>query len=515
MNTLKRAMGYQSRPVMVPSTPSSMSLPYMGVTVPTVGVTEWDYDKYFKDEINIIHPEDTKYADYRRGVHDLSMYNYLFGIARTGFDLMTCNVVRTNPFFVMNEAIVTDYLRQVKFDVVDRKGNRKDQMYEFFAYPNPQQSFWDVWIPAVRDMFAYDAGVVTITYGPDGRVAELKPYRGTEFWAELDRVAFKGNNMPFNPATSSYISHGYVVRWWQHTANGLFIPWNPEEVVYLMRYPQSGSVYGTDIMKYFRFHYRGLMSATVAYGKIMDNGLNSGVVFKHPDIGSIDILQERINGLRKVNGGPTNYGKPLHLIGQEEVHTISNNNLMNQQFIEGIKFNAYLISNLFGLPSAEFTLESAGSSRTASYNQKDIRKSRGIGSILSIIEKAINRQILPRMKGYVKGDHFFFEEYTDLDDKLKQAYVVSQNMMSFAQAQQMGIPMDIGLKLTSFGKELTSEERDRISDIINEHSDEWDNDVARRGRYEGDDYQETFMGYKDISMNENEKTFLVHPESKR
>ena len=96
-----------------------------------------------------------------------------------------------------------------------------------------------------------------------------------------------------------------VARWWQHSPMGVFIPFKPEEVVYLMMYPWSGSVYGSDIMKHFRFKATvDLMSATVAYGKIMDNGLNAGIVFKHPDIGSIEVLRSIAGYNAETGEGP-------------------------------------------------------------------------------------------------------------------------------------------------------------------------------------------------------------------
>lgn len=514
MTSLKEVMGVTE--VLQKSIPymTNDSIPYMGVSIQTRGITEWDYDKFFKDEVRVQHPEDDTYANDRRSIHDMSMYNYIFGIPRIGFDLMTCNVIKSNPFFILYQSIIFDYLRQCKFNVVDKDGNRVDKLYEWFKHPNPQQSFWEVWLSALGDMFAYDAGVVTATYNKGGWLRELHAYRGIEFWAEVDRMMFKGAGAGLESSSAPYMSHGYITSWWQHTANGRFVRHRPEEVYYLKRYPQSGSVYGQDVMKFFRFHFRGLMSATVAYGKIMDNGLNAGVVIKHPDIGSIEILQERLEGLRKVNVGPTNYGKPLHLIGQEDISTVSNNNLMNQQYVEGVRFNNSLLANMFGLPSSEFSLDGGSMSRNGSYNQKDIRKSRGIGSILSIIEEQC-QLILTRLKGYKDGYQFYFEEFSDIDDQLKQAYVVSQNMTSFKMACPNAIfPADVALKLTSFAKQLSPEERDRIYDMIEEMPEGDNTTPSRTGRYDGDDFQETYMPLKDISMNMNEMTDLRHPENR-
>ena len=489
----------------------SQTIPYLGSEIPQVGVSEWDFETYFADQIKIQHPEDHKYAGDRRGIHDQSMYNNLFGVARVGFDLMTCDIIGNNPYFVLCETIVCNYLRSIEFDVLDASGDRKDKTYEWFRNPNPQQSFWDIWISAFRDVFRYDAGAIVLTYSRGGWVREMKAYRGIEFWAELDRLFFGDHANLFGSGGGAYISNGYVSRWWQHSPMGVFIPFKPEAVVYLMMYPWSGSVYGSDIMKHFRFNYRGLMSATVAYGKIMDNGLNAGIVFKHPDIGSIEVLQQRIAGLKHVNGGPTNYGKPLHIIGHEEVETLGNNNLMNQQYIEGMKFNINIIANLFGLPSSEFSMEGGAQSRSTSYIQKDIRKSRVIGTITTLIEDKINREILPRLKGYEPGDKFSFKKVTDLDDQLKEAYVVQQNMSSLTMAFSMGIPMDIGMKLTSFGQQLSSDERDTISQMVSSQAGTMAQE-GQSGRYEGDDYQETFMGYKDVAITQSQIGAVRHPE---
>ena len=50
-----------------------------------LGYRRWDFETYFADQIKIQHPEDHKYAGDRRGIHDQSMYNNLFGVARARF----------------------------------------------------------------------------------------------------------------------------------------------------------------------------------------------------------------------------------------------------------------------------------------------------------------------------------------------------------------------------------------------------------------------------------------------
>ena len=116
MNSLKRAMGMpSSRQVYRDANAvwQSQTIPYLGSEIPQVGVSEWDFETYFADQIKIQHPEDHKYAGDRRGIHDQSMYNNLFGVARVGFDLMTCDIIGNNPYFVLCETIVCNYLRSL------------------------------------------------------------------------------------------------------------------------------------------------------------------------------------------------------------------------------------------------------------------------------------------------------------------------------------------------------------------------------------------------------------------
>ena len=77
---------------------------------------------------------------------------------------------------------------------------------------------------------------------------------------------------------------------------------------------------------------------------------------------------------------------------------------MNQQYDPVGNSIWYRLSpRLVGLPSSEFSMEGGAQSRSTSYIQKDIRKSRVIGTITTLIEDKINREILPRLKGYEPG----------------------------------------------------------------------------------------------------------------
>lgn len=476
-------------------------MPYLGAELRNPHIdSKWNWEDYIMDNVNPKHVENHNASGERRGVSAQSAYYNVFGVPRTGFDQHSIDIIRKNPYYLLMETAFCNYLRSITFDIKDEHGEHVDYAYDLLRYPNPQQGFWDVWIPCIRDTLAYDAGVIVKTFTRSGYLAEMHAYPGPQFWAELDRTFFDdaGEQLPnFGGAASTFISHGYVVRWWQHTSIGLFIPYKPEEIMYLMQYPQSGSVYGSDILRYFRYHYRYLMSSTVSAGKIMDNGLVTNLVFKHPDIGTIQTLKQRLDATKQVNTGSDNFGKTLHLIGNEDVTTVSNT-LMDMEWLNGQQFVFRIVMNLFGFPASEFSMESGGGmSRSSAYVQRNIMRTRMLATILSLLEEKINHEILPYIKGFNKNWVFSFQRSVDLDDLIKETHITNERASSFSIFVNEGVPALLALKLAGLGKELTPEERDMLSDELHAAAEATDGATAHGDRYDGDDYNETFMGYQE------------------
>lgn len=475
-------------------------MPYLGAELHSKYIdTNWNWEDYMEDNVKTAHTENHKASGQRRGVHSQSAYYNVFGLPRAGFDQYSIDVIRKNPYYLLMETAFCNYLRSITFDVKDGHGDHVDYAYDLLRFPNPQQGFWDMMIPAIRDLLAYDSGVLVKTFTKGGWLAELRSYPGPQFWGEVDRTFFDslGGQMPdIGGAASTFLSHGYIVRWWQHTSIGLFIPYKPEEICYFMQYPQSNSIYGSDIMRYFKYHYRYLMSSTVAAGKIMDNGLVTNLVFKHPDIGTIQTLKQRLDATKQVNTGADNFGKTLHLIGNEDVTTVSNT-LMDMEWLDGQKFIFKIVMNIFGFPASEFSLDEANSSRSSAYVQRNIMRTRMLATILSLLEDKINREILPYIKGYDKEWVFSFQRSVDLDDLIKETHITNQRASSFSLFVNEGVPPLLALKLAGLGKELTPEERDQLADQLEAVAASMDNPTTIAGRYQGMDYQEAFMGYQE------------------
>lgn len=459
---------------------------------------KWDYERMINDDVKINGgTNEWKYAPMRRAISTISAYYNVIGVPREGFDQRSIDIIRMNPFYILLETATCNYLRSITFDVKDADGNHVDSAFNFLKRPNPQESFWDVFIQMVRDLMPYDAGVVTKTFSAGGYLVELHSYSSPEFWGEIDRTWVKDLNDPIGGFSNTLISHGYVRRWWQRSALGYYIRFEPKEILYFKLYPRSNSIYGSDLLKYFKYQYQYLMESNVAAGKMMSNGLTAGVVMTHPQIGSIQTLKQRLASTDDVNTGPFNFGRTIHLIDQEDVKTISNS-LVDMEWLRGQQFVFKVIMNYFGYPASEFSMEDISSGRSASYVQRNIMRTRMMATILGLIEDKINEEVLPYLRGYKKGWIFKFDRNVDLDDQIKATHVTSTRASTFSMLSAQGIPHTIALKLAGFGEELTAEERDMLQDQLESvvgSSGEGSliTGEDRADRYSGSDYEETYV----------------------
>ena len=469
------------------------------------------WDSYMNDEVYIRTKESHRYKDKRMAISPQSPYYNVYGIPREDFDQVAIDIIRKNPYYLLLETAMCNYLRGVTFDVIDEYGEHVSYAYNFLMHPNPQEGFWDVFLAMVRDLVAYDAGVIVKTFNYGGYLAELKAYPGTEFWGKLDRQWFKTNE----GTMGSMISHGYVVEWWQRATISTFKRYQPEEICYFKQYPKSTSIYGTAPLSQFKYHFGYLIKSTIAGGKIMDNGLNAGLVMTHPDIKNVQVLENRLANIRHDSTGSDNFGKTLHLMGNEDVKSVSNN-LVDMEWIKGQQFVFKVVMNLFGFPASEFSMEDVSAGRASMYISRNIMRSRMLSTILSNIENKINREILPHMRGYKSTWRFEFQRNIDLDDQTKTAHIMSTRASAFSMFASMGIPLDTALELAGFGDELTPEFKEVLNTRIEQISNmtlvppgETSNsgmlqDQDRADRYSGNDsYIETDLGYNAASDMQN------------
>lgn len=423
------------------------------------------------DSITPVPIENRHYVDVtkdtealRRAIHTISAYYNTLGVYREDFNKEDSDRLSRNAHYAMCEKAMLDYISTVEFEVRDDKGKGQlvKKPMEFLDAPNPQSDFQDLLKPAVRDTIRYDAGVWVKSFNRAGFLTEIKSYLGTEFWKEMDRAKMHGGLPGQMTDWQSFWSHGYTKRYWQRARIGLFVPYHPEEITYFMMYPRSDGIYGTDFLKTLRFQIQYLIDSTRAAGKTFDNGIVPSLVWSHPDVFSREQLTQKMAEIEASNKGSYNFGGVLHTVASEEVKTISST-LVDMQWLEGQKYVAALIWGMWGFSSSEFI--DSDTNRANAYVSRNITKSRMLRPILKYVERKINREVLPYMKGYKKDWNFKFVSDTDLSEELQMAQINATKSSAVSSYVNMGLKPSLAMKLAHVGDDLTTAEREHLDKL--------------------------------------------------
>jgi hypothetical protein len=403
--------------------------------------------------------------DFRRAISSISTAWNSLGVFRSDFNKNDNDKMARNAYVAMVEKGFLDYFGSLDWDIQDTEsGDRIDYAYDFMHQPNPQESFADMIVPAIRDLFRYDAGAIIKTFNRRKELVELKTYLGTEFWIEMDRVPqiisvpsndnigirateFTSEKTPGKEILmQGWWSRGFTWRYWQRSQTGVYIPYTPSEVCYLVRYKRSDNIYGTDYLKFLKYWVQYLIDSTVAAGKSFQNGMVPSMIIQHPSIYNIDQIQGRIMQMRVDNTGPQRMGQTLHLVNGEDAKSIAQH-LHDMEWVEGQKFVAQLIWGFFGFTPDEFV--GGDTNRATAYVKRNITKSRLLYPMMHYIEDKINREILPFMKGYKKTWKFAFIRELELDDKQKIAQTGAIRMGSISAGLTQGIPARLAYKIAN------------------------------------------------------------------
>jgi hypothetical protein len=425
------------------------------------------------DNLNAQLREDDKEAivkdeEFRRAITSISTAWNSLGVYRSDFNKTDNDKMARNAYIAMVEKAFLDYIGSVNWDVTDREnGDRVDYAYDFMCEPNPQNSFRDVFVPCIRDLFRYDAGAIVKTFNRRKELIELKSYLGTEFWIEMDRVPQiisvpandnamgiratdyargKGSGVGNEVIMQGWWSRGFTWRYWQRSQTGVYIPYTPSEVCYMALYKRSDDIYGTDYIKFLKYWIQYLIDSTVAAGKTFQNGMIPSLILNHPNIYDINQIQQRLTQLRFENQGPTRTGTVMHLVNGESAQTLAQK-LHDMEWVEGQKFVAQLVWGYFGFPSDEFI--GGDSNRAVAYVHRNVTKSRLLKPMMKYLEDKINREILPFLKGYKKSWEFRFIQEMELDDKQKVAQTGAIRMGSITAGLGAGIPARLAYKIAN------------------------------------------------------------------
>lgn len=449
------------------------------------GSTGWR--KYFGGngliERTLQREKDAAAKQMRRAISSVNAFYNVWGIYREGFDRHDNDRLAQTATYALCEKAVMDYFATLDWTVVDKSQKQVRSAIKFLKRPNPQDSFGAMARQVVRDVIRYDAGAIVLTKNVGGEIMEMKAYHGPEFWIEVDHDPGEVLS-EYGQAYAGNWSHGYVKHYWQHSRPGVFIPFDPDEVMYIMMYPRSDSPYGTDFMQTLKWCLEYLLDSTKAAGMTFANGVTPGLVWNHPNSTSYVQLQERLKEIELEATGPDRFGGIMHTLGGEKIDVLSPT-LISMQWLQGQKFVSEIVWAMFGFSPSEFT--SGDINRATAYIQKNTTKSRMLYPIMKVFEEQINQKVLPFLPGYEDGWEFKFLEAVDHDDDLKIAQVAETRSRVFTTYLQAGLSAITAIRLTGFGKDLTPDLIREIEDDIYESQQQ---QMMQNGPGDGEDQQQ-------------------------
>jgi hypothetical protein len=388
---------------------------------------------------------------------------------------------------------MADYMGSIEFKVIDKNGEEVETALEFLDQPNPQDSFDILLKMGIRDLVRYDAAAWVKSFNKAGYLTEIKPYLGTEFWKEIDRVPMSVA-IPKDYITSGanmyqgWWSHGYTQRYWQRSRTGVYIPFQPEEVCYFMMYPRTDGIYGTDFLKFLKHQLQYLIDSTRAAGKTFENGIVPSIVWEHPDVMSREQLMQRIRKVEVENKGSYKFGGIIHTVNNEKVTTLAQK-LHDMEWLEGQKFTAQLIWAMWGFSPTEFI--GGGDNRATAYVKRNITKSRLLYPLMRHFARKINKEVLPYIKGYRDGWTFDFVRDIDLDDEQKGAQTTAIKITSYGQLVGLGTKPSVALKMSGLTEDLTIPEIEEMDQMMEQMmmgmGGGAEGEEAEEGRYGGEE----------------------------
>jgi hypothetical protein len=391
-----------------------------------------------------------KNQQYRRAIASISNYYNTLGVFRANFDKNLNDKLAENVYFGLVEKAIQDYISTLDFKVTDKRRDHIEEAEWFLKHPNPQDTWNDLIKAMLPDLLRYDAGVFVKTFTAGGYLAELKAFKGTEFWPEIDRDIMHityPQQIPI-PQQVGYLSRGYVQRWWQRSRTGIYVAFQPEEILYFCMYPNSDDVYGTDYITLLRYQIQYLIDSTRAAGMTFANGVVPSIIWNHPQAMDPKQLMARIKEVQSANRGAQNFGSILHTVRDESITTLAHT-LHDMEWLEGQRFIGQLVWAMWGFQPSEFT--GSNVNRATAYIGRSITKSKVIYPMIKFLEDKINDEILPYLKGYTKYWRFNFIRDIDLEDEMKMAEITAQKANTASILIASGIKVPAAMMIAGMG----------------------------------------------------------------
>lgn len=345
-------------------------------------------------------------------------WNPPFGRPRS-IDYLQLENYEQNVYVQMVINQIIDSVCQIDWSIVSTDIDNKDiekknksiikEVTEFFSAKKWQESWESALRRMLPDMLLYDCGVFIkvfpkADYDEEGNLKNKKA-KPIEIMARDGRSFLKDQTL-----------YGTILAYYQYTwmsTAGKPVRFEADEIVYLQMRPQSRSPYGLSNLEIIKSIVDYLTSSINANRKYWENGYFPGGHLDHPDIIDVDELRKRAQLYKDQLKGEGNYNKWLITSGGVKVTPMQFTN-QEMSWLKSSEYFAKIVFAIFKVPASEIGF-TEGQNRATGIQQSQIYKSKGVQTVLRLLEDYINRHII--WKHFSEKVEFKFDRSLDLQDE--------------------------------------------------------------------------------------------------
>lgn len=386
-------------------------------------------------------------------------FNPIWGQPRMT-DLKTIKTLARGHIGSMCIEAILDQIMQVEWDVVPKWRHQIDRpvgmrteeqeqrtnLWSFLEDPNRNHDNWDKLLRMdIRNILETDDGVFVKVFEeymrppvPNVQIASTGDVRSYTAQPAWDQVPKPGSPLieVYAEDGSSFLKqtdmHGYLMNYWQYS---FVVPRRPvrfetNEILYIMQNPRAGSPYGYS-------PFDSLVDTLTMIGKAFqfnehfyENSAIPALQFDYPWIKNVEDLEAMGKYIEDNFMGPDKSFRTIATQGGVKVNPISVNpkdlqNLeLQDSYIKLVLAKLKVPSVILGLDN--LSGHGGGGGVGAAVAQTAVHKSRAIKPLMTLVEHAINRGLVPDILGVSPQDalvEFRWGEMIDIEERERQARV--------------------------------------------------------------------------------------------
>jgi len=298
-------------------------------------------------------------------------------------------------------------------DVPQQNIDKPTEFFNGMGWDAPLSQVLRMMLP---DAIQYDAGMILKSYPVIAYEKENWRLKSTKL-PPVQLYARDGRSFMLD--TNLF---GQVKTYWQYSwinPQGKPIEFNPDEIIYFQKSPQSRGPYGIASLEIIEEIIDYMIDSTLAQSKYWKNGLFVGGQIDLPDVRDLDELKRQQAYFEAKLRGPRKYNKWIVTGGGAKVQSMPFTS-QQMQFIDSQKWFAKMVFGVFSLTPSELGF-TEDLNKATGIQQMEIHKSKGVRPWLKLIEDMFNRHIV--WKDFSDDVKFEFVRELDLADKKIQVEI--------------------------------------------------------------------------------------------